>query len=217
MIIKKIKKLLLKIGIAFLITFTLFIPVKAADKSTTIILDYAHRDTAQDYGATYGEYKESEIANNITEKVGNKLKEKGFTVLYTRDKYSTTTIEERIQFTEENYYDSYISIHLNSADHIATGTEAYSNNQWTLSNNIIKEISAEFNIPKRGVKSTPYYNIYIPNSTILELGFINSDIDILINHQEELAEIVANAIINQFSNSEIKDFGNFTAEVKYKE
>ena len=218
MVIKKIKKLLLKIITVSLLTFTLFIPVKAADRSTTIILDYAHHDTISDYGAVYGEYKESEIANDITEKVGKILEKQGFSVLYTRDKNGTITLEERIKFTKENYYDSYISIHINSADHEATGTEAYSNNEWTLSNNICKEISAEFNIPARGVNATPYYNIYIPNSTILELGFINGDTEMLVNNQDELAEIIASNIIEQYRTQTVEtNLGNFDIKVNYKE
>ena len=198
MVIKKIKKMLLKIIASSLLIFTLYTPVFAGQKVPTIILDYAHHDTIYDYGATYEGYKESEIANDITEKVGEVLEEKGFNVLYTRDKDGTITINERVEFAKENYYDSYISIHVNSAANPAHGSESYSNNCWSLSNSIGKEIALEFNIPHRGVKTTPFYNIYIPNSTILELGFINGDTDMLVNHQDKLVEIITDAIIEQY-------------------
>ena len=40
----------------------------------------------------------------------------------------------------------------------------------------------------------------IPNSSLIELGFVNNDIDrdILINKQDEVAQIIANNILKQY-------------------
>ena len=69
--------------------------------------------------------------------------------------------------------------------------------------------------------ATPYYNINIPNSTLIELGFINNDIDrdILLNNQDEIAEIITNNIMKQYPKSETKTIetnnGSFTIKVNY--
>ncbi len=167
-----------------------------------IILDLAHRDTDRDVGASFGQYNERDIVNSITLKVGDILVNKGFTVTYTRELDKSISINERVKFANNNDYWLYLSIHANSNEgKPGTGVEAYSNNEWTLSNNILNDLSEEFGLVKRkSPEATPWYNKRIPNSTLLELGFINNDFDrdILLNSQDKLAEIIANNIINDY-------------------
>ena len=223
MIFKKIKKLLIKIGIATMLVFAAINPVLGHTNNNRILLDLAHSDTMyysngtliRDEGASYQGYSEREITNQITLKVKEKLETAGLSVDLTRDFDDSVTLEERIEKANKFGYACYISLHANiSEGETNGGTESYSNNLWSLSNDICKDISQKFNIPYRGTKTTPYYNRLIDNSSIIELGFMNSktDLDMMLNNQEELATIIADNIISKYCNQETKEITTQTGE-----
>lgn len=237
MAIKKIKKILLKAFAIGILLFTLLTPIKGFSSNTRILLDLAHSDTmyysngqlVRDNGAVYGNYTERELTNQITLKVKIILEENGINVDLTRNFDESVTLEERIEKANKFGYDAYISLHANSCKTPNTGTgyEAYSNNQYTLSKGIVDNLSETFGLPNRGIQATPYYNRLIQNSTLIELGFINNDIDrnILVNKQDEVAQIIANNILKQFKpNAETKiesktidtNSGSFNILVNYK-
>lgn len=232
MLSKKIRKILCKVILFGMMFFTTIIPIKTFSAGNgKILLDLSHSDVMymqngvliRDEGAVYNEYSEREITNQITLKVRDILQKNGIQVDLTRDFDSSISIEERVEKANKFNYDAYISLHANSCvtPNSATGVEAYSNNQYTLSSNIVKDLSEEFNLPNRGVFATPYYNINIPNSTLIELGFINNNVDrnILLNNQDEIAEIIANNIMKQYPKSETKTIetnnGSFTIKINY--
>ena len=233
MLIRKIKKILLKAFAIGILIFTLITPVKAMTGNTRILLDLSHSDTmyysngqlVRDNGATFGEYNERELTNQITLKVKTILEENGIQVNLTRDFNESVTLEERITKATKFGYDAYISLHANSCKTPNTGTgyEAYSNNQYTLSKNIVEELSSTYGLPNRGIQTTPYYNRLIQNSTLIELGFINNDVDreILVNKQDEVAQIIANNILKQYKpKAETKTIdtnnGSFNILINYK-
>ena len=169
-----------------------------------IILDLAHKDTETDTGATYMQWNERDIVNSITMKVGEKLVNNGFTVTYTRDLNKPATIQERINKANNSDYWLYLSIHANSNEgNIAgTGIEGYSNNEWSLTNNILNDLHNEFGLIKRSNPiKTPFYNRKIQNSTLLEIGFINNDYDrnIMLNNEDKIAQIIADNIIKDYN------------------
>lgn len=168
-----------------------------------ILLDMAHKDTPNDVGASFGEWNERDIVNQITLKVGDKLVNKGFTVTYTRELDESISINERVKLANDSDYWLYMSIHANSNEGKAgTGVEAYSNNQWSLSNNILNDLRDEFDLVKRSSpQATPWYNRRIANSTLLEIGFINNEFDrnIMLNNQDKIADIIANNIIEDYN------------------
>ena len=233
MLIRKIKKILLKAFSIGILIFTLITPMKAMTSNTRILLDLAHSDTMyymngeliRDNGATFGEYNERELVNQITLKVKTILEENGINVDLTRDFNESVTLEERIEKANKFGYDAYISLHANSCKTPNTGTgyEAYSNNQYSLSKNIVEELSSTYGLPNRGIQATPYYNRLIQNSTLIELGFINNDVDreILVNKQDEVAQIIANNILKQYKpKAETKTIdtnnGSFNILINYK-
>ena len=205
--IRLIGSLIITLGLSLFGGFN--VQAKVVDKPR-VILDMAHYDSKLDKGATYKDWNERDIVNSITEKVGDKLVERGFTVLYTREKDKTTTIKDRINFTEDNDYWLYLSIHANSNDSSkpGTGCEAYSNNEWSLSNNILKDLESKLGLIRRkSPEATPYYNRKIDNSTLLEVGFINNDFDrgIMLNNQDEIATIIADNITLDYNKDKISD------------
>ena len=233
MLIRKIKKILLRAFAIGILLFTLSTPIKGFSSNTRILLDLSHSDTmyysngqlVRDNGAVYENYTERELTNQITLKVKTILEENGINVDLTRDFNESVTLEERIEKANKFNYDAYISLHANSCKTPNTGTgyEAYSNNQYTLSKEIVDDLSETYGLPNRGIQSTQYYNQYINNSTLIELGFINNDIDrtILINKQDEVATIIANNILKQYKpKAETKTIdtnnGSFNILINYK-
>lgn len=168
-----------------------------------ILLDLAHRDTMNDVGASFGEWNERDIVNQITLKVGDRLVNKGFTVTYTRELDESISINERVKLANNSDYWLYMSIHANSNEGKAgTGVESFSNNEWSLSNNILNDLRDEFDLVKRSSpQATPWYNRRIANSTLLEIGFINNEFDrnIMLNNQDKIADIIANNIIEDYN------------------
>ena len=207
MISKKIRKLIKIVVISLLLSITLPIfgkPQARVVEEPKIILDLAHRDTVNDVGASYEQWNERDIVNQITLKVGDKLLNSGFTVTYTRELDKPISINERVNLANNTDYWLYLSIHANSNDSpkAGTGVEAFSNGEWSLSNNILNDLQSEFGLVKRSSPiATPYYNRNIANSSLLEIGFINNpyDLDIMLNKQDRIAEIIANNIISDYN------------------
>ena len=167
-----------------------------------ILLDLAHHDTIRDEGCSFGEYNEREISENITLKVKEILESKGITIELTRGKDDVISISDRIVLANSNDYDYYISIHVNSSEleNKGTGIEAFSNNCWSLSNSVLKELENEFSYENRGIFLSNFYNKRInTKSTILEIGFLNNERDrnYLINQQDRYAECIAKGIYEQ--------------------
>ena len=207
MISKKIRKLIKIVVISLLLSITLPIlgkPQARVVEEPKIILDLAHKDTVNDVGASYEHWNERDIVNQITLKVGDKLLNNGFTVTYTRELDKPISINERVNLANNTDYWLYLSIHANSNDSpkAGTGVEAFSNGEWSLSNNILNDLQSEFGLVKRSSPvATPYYNRNIANSSLLEIGFINNpyDLDIMLNKQDRIAEIIANNIISDYN------------------
>ena len=207
MISKKIRKLIKIVVISLLLSITIPIfgkPQARVVEEPKIILDLAHKDTVNDVGASYEHWNERDIVNQITLKVGDKLLNNGFTVTYTRELDKPISINERVNLANNTDYWLYLSIHANSNDSpkAGTGVESYSNNEWSLSNNILNDLQDTFGLVKRSQPiATPYYNRNIANSSLLEIGFINNpyDLDIMLNKQDRIAEIIANNIISDYN------------------
>ena len=208
MVSKRIRKLIKMVVISLLLSITLPMfgrtPQARVVEEPRVILDLAHRDSMNDVGASFGEWNERDIVNQITLKVGDKLVNKGFTVTYTRELDKPISINERVNLANNSDYWLYLSIHANSNDgaKAGTGVEAYSNNEWSLSNNILNDLRDTFGLTKRASPiATPYYNRNIANSSLLEIGFINNDFDrnIMLNEQDKIAQIIADNIIKDYN------------------
>ena len=222
MIRKKLIKIIKKITLSLVLVLTLATPfykIKAYTpmpyvlkessisynvSNKKILLDLAHHDTIRDEGCSFGEYNEREISENITLKVKEILESKGITIELTRGKDDVISIADRIVLANSNDYDYYISIHVNSSEseNKGTGVEAFSNNCWSLSNSVLKELENEFNYENRGIFLSNFYNKRInTKSTILEIGFLNNERDrnYLINQQDRYAECIAKGIYEQLT------------------
>ena len=208
MVSKRIRKLIKMVVISLLLSITLPMfgrtPQARVVEEPRVILDLAHRDSMNDVGASYEQWNERDIVNQITLKVGDKLLNSGFTVTYTRELDKPISINGRVNLANNTDYWLYLSIHANSNDgaKAGTGVEAYSNNEWSLSNNILNDLRDTFGLTKRASPiATPYYNRNIANSSLLEIGFINNDFDrnIMLTEQDKIADIIADNIIKDYN------------------
>ena len=208
MVSKRIRKLIKIVVISLLLSITLPMfgrtPQARVVEEPKVVLDLAHKDTVNDVGASYEQWNERDIVNEITLKVGDRLVNNGFTVTYTRELDKPISINERVKFANNSDYWLYLSIHANSNDgaKAGTGVEAFSNGEWSLSNNILNDLRSEFGLVKRSSPiASPYYNRNIANSSLLEIGFINNDFDrnIMLTEQDKIAQIIADNIIRDYN------------------
>lgn len=178
------------------------------ENQKTIVLDYSHKDSVKDNGATskIDGTNEREVTNKLTKIVGDKLIDEGLNVIYTREIDGVISIPKRVEIANKIEGDLYLSIHANITDEAisttSNGVEAFSNNAWSISNSILKNVSEDLGMVNRGVFPTPWYNreINYP-SLLLEIGFLNneSDLDIIKNKQEGYADIIVESIVENLN------------------
>ena len=93
----------------------------------TVMIDAGHG--GKDPGAVGNGLKEKHIALKLAKKVGQRLKKKGFNVLYTRDRDVFIPLDERTAMANVKKADMFISIHLNAnRNRKVHGLEVYSLN-----------------------------------------------------------------------------------------
>lgn len=90
-----------------------------------ICLDYGHRNTKFDHGASNGQHKESYIAYQIGEKLRKQLEKNVYKVILTRkDESQIISLNDRCRVANSNGVDLFISIHINAAENVsASGIE----------------------------------------------------------------------------------------------
>ncbi|WP_456958455.1 N-acetylmuramoyl-L-alanine amidase [Lysinibacillus sp. TE18511] len=177
-------------------------------KNRIIILDPGHG--GKDHGTVNGSISEK----NITLKVGTRVKEKleaeGAKVLMTRTGDTYPTLQDRVDFTNANYGEIFVSIHVNSAlNTSAQGTETYyaistgdmHQEDIDLATFVNNQIVNNLKMKNRGVKEQQYYvirNMNIP-SILVELGFLSNSEDRAKMTDDQYAELFAESIFKGIS------------------
>lgn len=148
----------------------------------TVVIDAGHG--GKDPGAVNVSKKESVAALAIAKKVGDKLKNKGFNVKYTRTKDVYFTLAERCQMSNNWGADAFVSIHLNAAvNKSASGIETWrhlhvGDQTKKLAEEVQTELIAATGAKNRGVKTTT--SLYVLKHTkasacLVECGFISNN------------------------------------------
>lgn len=168
----------------------------------TIMIDSGHG--GQDNGATYNGRKEKDDNLNIGLAVGERLKNAGYNVLYTRttDRYDTPF--QKAQMANNSGADYFISFHRNSGEvpNTYSGVQAlvYDNN--TRAAQIGKAIMDELvqmGFKDLGVVERPGLVVLRRSSmpaVLMEMGFINNDEDnrMFDEQFDEMADAVVRGI-----------------------
>lgn len=146
--------------------------------------------------------KEKDYNLLIGEKVINYLKNYDVKVVPTRQSDEYISLEKRVDISNKNNCDLFISIHCNAhTNENANGFETYSYNgnsdlQKIIHKNILNRIPS---LKDRGIKKASYYVLkYTKAKAILiECGFItnNSDCKILLNNIDSFALSICQSVV----------------------
>lgn len=172
-------------------------------KNRIIILDPGHG--GKDPGAVVGSNSEKAITLKVGTLVRQKLEAAGAKVSMTRTGDTYPSLQDRVDFTDANYGEIFVSIHVNSASSTsAQGTETYYavttgdmyQEDIDLATFVNNQIVNNLNMKNRGVKEQQYYvirNMLIP-SILVELGFLTNSEDRAKMTDDQYIELFAEAI-----------------------
>lgn len=171
----------------------------------SIMLDAGHGGV-RDPGAVYEGRKESEDALRLTLAVGEILQNHGFDVEYTRTTDVYESPLQKAMEANEADVDFFVSIHRNSypADNVVSGVESLvydlSGTKYEMAQNINQQLE-NIGFVNLGVKARP--NLIVLRRTkmpavLVEVGFINSDIDNQLFDENfyEIAGAIADGIMD---------------------
>lgn len=166
-------------------------PVITAKKTTIkgkVVLDAGHGGS--DYGAIREGINEKDITLDITQRVASILKSKGYKVALTRSDDTYVSLQDRVDFSENETPEIFVSIHVNSA--VATEpkgieTHYYHDYSKELANIVHTHLMKEIDTKDRGLVKSKFYVINhttVP-AILVETGFISN--------AEERSELVTDA------------------------
>lgn len=196
---------------------TLIVMGANSGNKPTVTIDAGHG--GQDPGAVgYEGLKESDVTLAVALKTGKILEQSGVNVIYTRTSndvsWPTGTsdavvkdLQTRVDISNTAKSNYYVSIHCNSADASAKGTETYyystSVAGKVLAQNVQSSLIGSINSVDRGVKTANWY-VIVPDhinapSILTEIGFVtNPDEAALMEsdaYQQKVAQGIANGIL----------------------
>lgn len=147
--------------------------------------------------------KEKDVTLNVSLKIQNMLKEKGISVVMTRDKDEYLSLNERTKIANNTNADFFISVHANSyIDPSANGTETFSYSSTGVGAEVAKKIQTnlikELGLTNRGHKTANYYVIKYTNmpSALAELAFISNYKEESLLRQDAFQTKSAKAIVD---------------------
>ena len=157
----------------------------------TVVLDAGHGGS--DSGATSGGRREKDYTLDTTLATSAALRAKGINVVLTRSDDTYLSLGTRTSISNEVKPELFTSIHYNSYNGSANGTEVYYNVKdknggltKTAASNVLKRIVNTFGFTNRGIKAkanssgTDYYYVLRENkypSILIECAFIDSTKD----------------------------------------
>ncbi|MFJ7952293.1 N-acetylmuramoyl-L-alanine amidase [Lysinibacillus sp. NPDC096418] len=170
-----------------------------------IVIDPGHG--GKDPGTVYGSNSEKAITLKVSTLVKQKLEAAGAKVLMTRTGDTYPSLQDRVDFTNANYGEIFVSIHVNSAANTsAQGTETFyavttgdmHQEDIDLATFVNNQIVKNLDMKNRGVKEQQFYvirNQLIP-AILVELGFLTNDSDRNKLTNERYVELYAQSIYN---------------------
>ena len=181
-------RMTIKRGVESVSSSNPFITAKKTAIKGKIVLDPGHGGS--DYGAIREGINEKDITLDITQRVASLLKSKGYKVALTRTDDTYVSLQERVDFSENETPEIFVSIHVNSA--VATEpkgieTHYYHDFSKDLANTIHRHLMKEIDTKDRGLVKSKFYVINhttVP-AILVETGFISND--------EERAELVTDS------------------------
>ncbi len=190
-------------------TKTIEKPIKKTKNSNKVVIDPGHGGT--DYGAIREGINEKDITLDISKRVQSILLSKGIKAVLTRDDDTFVSLEDRVDFSESEEPEIFISVHVNSAvstDPNGIETHWYHDYSKPLAEIIHKHFVKEIPTAKdRGLFKSKFYVINHTTSpaVLCEIGFLSNPEErneiITDKRKQQTAKAIAEGIIDYLKGS----------------
>lgn len=179
-----------------------------------IVIDMGHGGKDQGTSNPSSGALEKDIVLEIGEKVSEILKKDSkLTIIETRTTDEFLTLKERVEISNDNNSDIFISLHCNAVENdmnLYHGVESFywrddTEESYNLASSIQSSIVADLDVNDRGVKKDNYYVVKNTQcaAALIELGFLtnNAECKKLANekYQNEMARAIVDGIYDYFS------------------
>ncbi|MFA6989691.1 MAG: N-acetylmuramoyl-L-alanine amidase [Candidatus Gastranaerophilaceae bacterium] len=171
-------------------------------RNRKIILDPGHG--GKDVGAINGLVYEKNITLDVSKRVEKYLKESGMNVVMTRSIDEFISLQRRVEITNAQSPDVFVSIHVNSSEGpVATGLEThwFTTPSMEFAQVVQKHLASNITSPDRGICKSMFYVIHhsLMPAILVEIGFIsnNKEKDQILSpqRQDDTARSISNGII----------------------
>lgn len=151
--------------------------IKKNPNVKTIIIDAGHGGS--DVGATREGIYEKDITLDIAKRLETILRKKGFNVLMVRTSDVYVSLQDRVDFSEKNGGDLFVSVHVNSSvtpEGNGLETHYYTPQSYDFAQVVHKEFASAINSRDRGLFKSKFYVINHTTcpSILVETGFISN-------------------------------------------
>ena len=152
------------------------IPHRATGKKY-VVIDPGHGGS--DCGATRNGIYEKNITLDVSKRVAELLKKKGYEVVMTRSSDQTVSLQERVEISENVSPDVFVSIHVNSSNSEAPNgleTHYYKDNSLMLAKTVHASMLNHIKVNNRGLFKSKFYviNHTTAPAILVEIGFISN-------------------------------------------
>ncbi len=166
--------------------------------SKRIVIDAGHGGT--DYGAIRGNINEKDIVLDVAKKVQKELTKLGHTVIMTRSGDDYISLQERVEISEQNAGDIFVSIHVNSSvkpEIEGVETHYYHPESMGLAQSVHEALISKLQPFDRGLFKSKFYVINhseVP-AILCEIGFISNEEEQKLLVTEKRKQATAKAIV----------------------
>ena len=181
-------------------------PVVPTDHTTKkVVIDAGHG--GKDVGAIGGEVNEKDITLDVAKRVEKLLKQKGYSVIMTRDDDTYVSLQDRVSISENANPDIFVSIHVNSSvrpEITGVETHYYHQESIALAQTVHSSLASAVQSPNRGLFKSKFYviNHTTSPSILVEIGFIsNSEERVQLvgeKRKQATAKAIADGVQNYF-------------------
>ena len=143
-----------------------------------ILIDAGHGGT--DYGAIRGDINEKDIVLDVAKMVQKELKKLGHTVIMTREDDTFISLQDRVELSEKEKANIYVSIHVNSSvkpEIEGIETHYYHQESIDLAQAVHESLINNLNPYDRGLFKSKFYviNHTTMPAVLCEIGFISNE------------------------------------------
>ena len=168
----------------------------------TVIIDAGHGGS--DVGATREGVYEKDLTLDMSKRLATILRKKGLNVLMVRNNDATVSLEERVEFSEKNKADVFVSIHVNSSvtpEGNGLETHYYTPQSYDFAQIVHREFTSAIKAKDRGLFKSKFYVINHTTcpSILVETGFISNPEEreelLTTQRKQKTAESIAKGIL----------------------